>query len=186
MKHSNNHIALLIAAVFVTIFVYGLYGFMYHGASASLENALTARDQVKEAQSLKDQEKNLEEIYQSTAEDRATLSTLFIPDSDKVVFIETLESLGDKTGAKVTLSSISADDLSASTIGSQGHIITHLDVEGNWASVMKTLIYVENLQYRSILSKIHMTVTISSDPKDQGIVWNLSFILDTLSAKAGN
>jgi hypothetical protein len=186
MKHHNSHIALLVIAVSITVFVYGLYGFMYHSVNISLANALAAKEEVQKEQMYKDQGKNLTTIYDATVKDRAKLSSYFVPDSAKVTFIEMLESLGNSTGSKVSLSSISADDLVASAVGSEGHITAHIDVEGTWSGVMRTLIYAENLQYKSSVSKVQMSGTTNEDPKDLRSVWHLSFVLDTLSLRTAN
>ena len=186
MKHHHSHTALLIIALAITVFVYGLYGFMYHNVNTSLTYALTAKEDVRKEQMYKDQGKSLTDVYDTTVADRAKLATLFSQDSDKVKFIEMLESLGNYTGAKVTITSISADDLSSATLGSTGHIVAHLDVEGTWSGIMRTLIYAENLQYKSSVSAVHMTSSGSSDPKNPSTIWHLSFVLDTLSIHSSN
>ncbi|MEN9523973.1 MAG: hypothetical protein RL536_42 [Candidatus Parcubacteria bacterium] len=186
MKHHQNNIALFVIAISVTVFVYGLYGFMYHSVNNSLEHALAAKEDVKKEQMNKDQGKSLMEAYEMTVKDRAELPKFFVPDSQKVKFIEMLESLGNSTGAKVSISSISADDLAAGATESEGHIMAHMDVEGTWSAIMRTLIYAENLQYKSSVSMVKISAGGSSDAKDPKSVWHLSFVLDTLSIRATN
>ncbi len=182
----HHHITLLVFAISVTAVVYGLFWFMYYSVGNSLDHAVAAKEEAQKQQFYKDQGKELEALYESTAEDRSKLPTFFVPDSDKVVFIEKLESLGGPTGSKVTLSSITADDLANSPVGTQGHVIAHLDVEGSWSSVMRTLIYAENLQYKSSVNGIHLSVSTEGDVKSPKQVWHLTFVLDTLSIRTAN
>lgn len=183
MKNHYNHITLLIVAFIVTAFVFVLYGYMYFVVGNSLDKALAAREEVKKEQAYKDQEKNSADLYEKTAKDRAKLSTFFVDDNNKVSFIEMIESLGDRTGSTITLSSIVADDLATSPVGTYGHIKINVDVQGSWASVMKTLILAENLPYMITIRTVRMDTSGTLDAKNPKQSWKLSFTLDATSIR---
>jgi len=183
MKHHHSQTALLFVAVSITLFVYGIFVYMYQMVDVSLAKALAARDEVKQEQAFKDQGKTLEKIYEATASDRAKLSSFFVDDDNKVSFIEMIESLGGQTGSIVSLGSISADDLSASSPGTQGHIVARVEVQGSWSAVMGTLVRAENLPYKSIVSTVRLDSVGISDSKSSMNGWRLSFLLDTASIR---
>jgi hypothetical protein len=190
MKHHHNHIALLMIALSITIFVCALYGYMHYSIGVSLERALVAREAVKNEQIYKNQKQNLTSLYSDTVEDRAKLASFFVADDEKVAFIEKIESFGNTTQAKVTLSGIVADDLATAPIGTLGHISIHVDATGSWASVMRVLKLAETLPYKSSVSGVRVDVSgVSSDAqpvkdaKEPKREWRITFVLDTVSIR---
>lgn len=183
MKNNYNHLTLFIVAFVVTVVVFVLYGYMYLVVGSSLDRALAAREEVKKEQSYKDQEKNSASLYETTAKDRAKLSTFFVDDNDKVSFIEMIESLGDRTGSTITLSSIVADDLATSPVGTYGHIKINVDIQGSWTSVVKTLILAENLPYMITIGTVRLDTSGTLDAKNPKQSWKLSFVLDATSIR---
>ncbi len=186
MKHHHSHIALLIFAFSVTLFVYALYGYMYNTIDKSLGRVLSAREDIKKEQLYSSQGKTLATLYDATARDRAKLATFFVSDSEKVSFIEMIESLGNHLGSTISLSSIVADDLATSPVGKLGHINMHVDVHGTWFAVIGTLISAENLPYKVNISNVRLDTSGALDAKNPRQTWKLSFVLDALSIRNPN
>lgn len=186
MKHHHSHILLFVIALSVTLFVYVLYGYMYYSVGRSLERVLVARGEVKKEQLYKDQGDTLVTLHEATVDDRAKLSTFFVSDSDKVLFIENIESLGSRIGSEVSISSILADDLATSPVGKRGHINMHVDVQGTWSSVMSTLVSAEDLPYKVTISNVRLDTSGIPDSKNKKQMWRLSFILDAISIRNPN
>ncbi len=181
MKNHYSITVLFAIALLVTLFVCVLYGYMYYIVGNSLEKALVAREEVKKEQAYKDQGESSVSLSETTKNDRAMLNTFFVDDEDKVTFIEMIESLGDRTGSAVTLSSIVADDLATSPVGTQGHVKINVEAQGSWSSVMRTLILAENLPYKITVTSIRLDTSGTLDAKNPKQSWKLSFVLDALS-----
>ncbi len=184
MKHHHSHIALLMIALAITLFVCALYGYMNYAIGASLDRALAAREAVKHEQIYSNQKQNLTKLYSDTADDRAALSSFFVADDQKVAFIEKIESFGGSTQAKVSLSNIVADDLATSPAGTLGRISIRVDAVGSWSSIMRVLKMAETLPYKSSVSGVRVDVSgPAPDAKDPKREWHLTFVLDTASIR---
>lgn len=186
MKRQNNHTALLMFAIAITLVVYASYGYMYYSVGVSLDRALAAREAVRKEETYKMQGQSLRNVHDITESDRAKLGTFFVADDKKVSFIETLESLGENTGSKVTLSSIVADDLATSKPGTLGKVSIHVDVQGTWSSVMRTLLLAENLPYKVLVSGVRLDASGAPNEKNSRQEWHASFVLDTVSIRNAN
>lgn len=180
MKHHHSHIALLIIAASVTLFVYALYGYMHSTVASSLDRVLAGRSSIAQQESSLNQENSLTLLHESTAQDRSKLRSFFVPDNETVSFIEAVEALGANTGATITLSSIDADNLENEKAGSIGHIRAHVDVTGSWAAVMKTLKLAEVSPYGVSVSKVRVDSSGGVDAKAGQRGWKASFVIDAL------
>jgi anaerobic C4-dicarboxylate transporter len=182
MKHHHSHIALLMIALSITIFVCALYGYMQFAIGSSLDRALAAREAVKNEQVYKSQKQNLNTLYNDTASSRAKLGSFFVADDQKVAFIEKIESLDVATGAKITLSNIVADDLATSPVGTLGRVSLRVDASGSWSSVMRVLRLVETLPYKTTVSAVRVDV-VAGDSKSAHTEWRVTFALDSISIR---
>lgn len=185
MKRHHNHIALLIIAFSVTLFVYTLYGYMNYRVNVSLADALTVRSTLAKNESYKQEQKELTSLYEKTATDRASVFSFFVKDSDTVSFIETIESLGGRTGSRVVLSSIDSIDPSGQN-GKFGFINAGVQVQGSWSAVIRTLMLAEVLPYKISIGNIRLNSSGSSDPKNLSREWNLSFVLKATTIHDAN
>jgi uncharacterized protein YpuA (DUF1002 family) len=183
MRKSNTHIALLMMAIFVTIIVYGLYGYMYYTVDASLARVFVAREAVEKEQSYKNQEKSLTDMFEKTVSDRARLDTFFVAHDEIIQYIETIESLGKSGGATVALSAINADDLATSKVGTLGRISIAVDVRGTWSSVMRTLILAETLSYKVSVKNVRIDRVAPAGSPGGKPEWRVTFVLETVSVR---
>ncbi len=181
MIHHRNHVALLIIAVAITGLVGALYAYMHYAINASSARAIDARMAAQSERAYQDQRQSLTDLYTDTASDRARLATLFVADDQKVPFIEKIESFGTITQAKVTLSSIVADDLATSPVGTLGRVSMHVDATGSWSAVMRVLKMAETLPYKSSVTAVRLDLT--SGDKGAKREWRLSFALDAVSIR---
>ncbi len=182
MKHHHSHIALLMIALSITVFVCALYGYMQYAIGSSLDRALAAREAVKNEQVYNNQKQNLNALYNDTASDRAKLGLFFVADDQKVAFIEKIESLNVSTGAQITLSNIVADDLATSPVGTLGKVSLRVDAVGSWSSIMRVLRLVETLPYKTTVSGVRLDM-IAGDAKSQRTEWRITFALESISIR---
>ncbi len=176
--HTHSHIPLLIFAMTVTLVVIALYGYMFQTTSVSVTRAGLARDIVLSENNDQTQSKSLSVLLDSTTVDRARLNSFFVSSDNVVAFITSLEALGTQSGSTLTISSINTDVPSSAPAGTTGHVSTHLDAHGSWASVMNLLNLSEHMSYDASVS--HVTLSSNSvDPKSPH-TWSISFDIQAL------
>ena len=165
MRPIRAHLPLLFFALGTTIFVALIYGYLYWSIDDSLTKASTAREVASGVERSKTEAQDTALLFAETENDRDSLPSFFIGSDEAVTFIESLESLGNKSGGKVTISAVSADDTSALSVGSFAHMSAHIDVSGSWSDVMRTLELSEDLPYQSSIGNVTLGMNGSGDGK---------------------
>lgn len=153
----------------------GVYGYMRYAVNASLARAKTARGIVVAEQANKMREQSISDIYAATAGGRSSVRGFFLSDGDAVALIESLEKLGNISGAPVVLSNVNADDTSGLPAGSFATIHAHLEATGSWTAVMRTLELSETLPYTATLSGIRLDWSGNPTDKNTKATWKLSY-----------
>ncbi len=177
MKHHHSHIALLTIALSVTLFVYVLYGYMRYHVDVSLDRALSARDLAASEEINKRELGELDQKFQATAAARARLPSFFVSDGATLAFIESIESLGQRVGSTVTLSSLSADPLEGAAPGTLGYIRVHVEAVGSWQAVLRTLMLAEVLPYKASVSQVRLDSNATVGEK-AAPAWRVSFVVE--------
>jgi hypothetical protein len=174
MKHYFGHLLLLSVAV-ITVCVVGLvYAYMWHTTNASIQESILARQAVMSATSNKTHDQAFMQMYQATADSWAKLPKLFVRPNDVVAFIVAVESLGSNIGAATTISAIDADNLENAKPGTMGIIHAHVDVQGSWSAVIRTLELAEIMPYKVDVSGVSLTADPSGSSKNS-LGWRLGF-----------
>lgn len=169
---TSQHKHLLILASVSFIIVVALYCYMYYSANAGADRAITAHSIVKDEIDLEINAVDAIQLYQATVKERSRLPSLFIPADNIVLFIETLESLGTRTGGTVTVSSVDADKLEGVSVGTLGTAKAQVNVAGSWNEVIQTLMLAETLPYNVRIDKVRFDGQSGSKSGDK---WSLSF-----------
>ncbi len=172
MKPPQSHKPFLILAVAVTILVTALYAYMYWQVGLSVNKAIAARDIARTQGINQTREKDLVKMYESTAAERAQLGSFFIPRDETVEFIEAIELIGPQAGSEVTLSSIDADPLVNAKPGTRGDIRAHIEAQGPWNAVMKTLMIAERLPYKLRINNVRLDGSVLDGTNRE---WRLRF-----------
>lgn len=175
----NNHSLLLIFAIIVTLFVATVYGYMYYRLEVSAQKILDSQSIIQSNELARQREKSFLETYKATATKWSSLQDLFIQSNKVVDFIEIVESYGPLTKTELAISSISADNLDNSPAGKEGKIQMHINVKGQWNSVMRVLSLLENLPYKSTISNFRANANVNSSAKgsEPKSVWDMSLDL---------
>lgn len=119
-----------------------------------------------------DQSRKLVGVIKDAETYYVDLSHRAIPKEGIVPFIETLEKLGSRSGANVSLGSINAPDdssevTSAANIKSLddsiefGHVSLNVSAVGEWVNIMKLLKITENLPYALHIDKVRISKSAS-------------------------
>lgn len=158
---------------------------MFHAVETSVARAVTAKDIAQAQLSGGIEDKSVISRFNKTAADRARLRSFFVPSYEEVGFIENLENLGTETGSTVSISAVSSDDMSGQTNGALGKIQAHLEVVGQWPSVMRALMLSESLPYKSTVSGVKFESSGAASEKDPKILWRVSYdVIATVIAAA--
>lgn len=156
----------LLAIAFVSVVVVALaYGYLYKTIDISTENIAKTRADIQSEESLKSQSKSISSLFESTASNRAKVRASVV-DSEKVVdLIVAVESLGSRSGSKVTIINITSQ---------KNEVYMNVSATGSWSSVMRTLVMAESLPYASAMDSLRL------DASDKG-VWSMNFKLRALT-----
>lgn len=176
MKPTSHHyIALIIAFI---ILVVSVAGYFFINTQVRAETAGTAATFVKaaEEQAAVAREESASSTLSSTALARTLLQTYLIPDNNAVSFIEEVEGVAKQSGAKVSIASITADDLTAAPAGSIGRIQAHISVNGSWPDAMRALHIIEDLPYALTIDNVTANAI-------GGGIWDIEFNMTSLIVK---
>jgi hypothetical protein len=172
MKPPQSHKPFLVLAIAITLLVVALYAYLYWQVSVSVSKAIAAREIAQTEREYKAKEKDTIRLYENTATKRALLGGYFIPGDQTVQFIEAVESIGPISGSDLRLSSIDADNLSNEKAGTRGTVRAHVEANGSWMSVYKTLLFAERLPYKVTIDKVRLDSTLGAKNTRE---WNVSF-----------
>ena len=180
MKHHHSHKALLVIACSTMIFVYAVYGYMRHRIYVSLDKVIENKHLVADRDLSVQKQENVSSLYSASASDRLKMRELFIPEDSTISFIESIEAIGLSSGSDIELSGIEAD--AAPEGSSVGRIRVHVEAQGSWSAIMKTIMLAEGLPYGVSLGNVHL-----SAPEDVSVKgksgWKASFIIEALTLK---
>lgn len=185
MKPILGHYFLAIIALSVTLSVAAISLFMRNSIAESVNESVTARQQVKVADFNRSKEDIFLSQYEGTVAEWAKLPALFVNSDNIVAFIESVEALGMTTGSTINLSAIYADDLESASPGTHGTMRATVRSEGSWSTMMRVLRMAESLPYSVTISDVLLEVTSRGAGPEMKKVWNLSFKLEASMIKSG-
>ena len=188
MKTNHGHRLLLTLAVMTTVLAITLYIYVQNTISVSRDNVVHVKEFALAEQLNKSRQGILTKIYQSTISNRTNLRKLFLNNDNKVLFIEMIENIGPASGSAVSLLTIN-DGLPNNTNKKSvfGNAIAHVEITGNWISVMKALYLVENLPINTSINRINLNTSDSVvDSKTVKHNWKLSFYIQTIMLSNAN
>ena len=182
MKHKNKHLIFIVFASLVVVFVAIVYLYMYHIISVSTEKTVSLHKIIANNSIQNDNNKNYGLGYKTARDKWALIPDLFVEPSKVVVFMESIEGIGEQAGSKVILDSIDADNLDDNVPGKEGVLRAKVSATGSWSAIMRTLSLMEVLPYRVSLKNIRLDQygDRSSKGEISGSSWKLSLDLDAL------
>ncbi len=184
----NSHALLLIFAVFVTLFVGAVYGYMYYRIDMSAQKIVEAQSIIQSAKLSKQREKSFLETYKATASKWATLQEYFVKSNKVVDFIEVVEAIGPQSQSTIAISSIEADNLDSAPLGKEGRVKMKVSSKGSWNATMKALTLAEMLPYKITISNVRASSFegVASKGSAPKTTWELSFDLQAAMIAASS
>lgn len=116
--------------------------------------------------------RSIQNIIKDTEQQREQLNVYFVKDDAVVAFIETIESLGDKSGAEVEVTSVNIEERNSEGSSSQFLRLT-FSATGAWDEVFYLFSLVELLPYKMEVKRASFESRKSGTIKSN--VWNGSF-----------
>ena len=178
-KLKSQHYLLLILSILAVLVAVAAYIFMYKDAIKKAEAESILESDVSAASKQTVDNKNMSATYESTAASRALLPEFLVSSDDAVPFIDAVEDVGQTTGAKVSISTLS----SSATSGSSNQTITAtISVTGTWANVMRAVEMIENMPYAVSVKSISIDVLSSTDQSGSVPGWTAVLSISALSS----
>ncbi|MCX6716201.1 MAG: hypothetical protein NT077_04295 [Candidatus Taylorbacteria bacterium] len=168
MKHPRNTRNIIFLLSIVSLIVaFCLYAYMYQVSNELVDSTISARKIVKDSQTNLVQGKEIIKLHESTAAKRERLSSFFVPAENAVAAIQAIESIGDSSGASVTISSIKTSAPS-DTKERIGQVTASVVISGSWGDVMQALELFETLQYQNDIKNVSLNYAGQADGSSGG------------------
>lgn len=172
MNHKHAHNSLLILAVVVSLLTVSLYVYMYVAVDTQTDKVVKARD-VQATQAMDEKQVGeLKTLFGHSEPGRKTLRDLFVRKGEEVTFIESLEALGDQTGADVNIVSINEDkNVSNPNIGT---LKARVEASGSWSQISKVLVLIETMQKSIEVDSVRINSSGQVNERTKSASWTLS------------
>lgn len=184
MKHPQNirNAAFLFGTVsFVAAIC--LYAYMYKASKSLVNSVVNAREIVDTDQTLRTQGKEIVKLHESTTAKRDRLSSFFVPAENAVTVIQAIESIGNSSGATVSISSIKSSQ-PADPKEKIGQVTASVVIGGPWKNVMQALELFETLQYQNDIRNVNVNYVGQTEGKDTTRRWQASFDISVATIAA--
>ena len=156
--------------------VINLYAYTQYSIQSSVSRAMLGKQIVNTEKTNINQRQYMMDTYSSTIANREKMLALFIPSTEAISFIESIEELGSYAGSAVSISSVSSDNIDSVTSSSFAKISAHVEVSGPWMAVMRILRLSETLPYQVSLSNVRVSYSgLTDNTKEKKQIWKLSF-----------
>ncbi len=139
MKISSEKINLTFSVIFLGI---ACFTFNFLNSKIQNDNTLAKQNNVLWQQEMlkKNQMQSIQNGLKNIQDERAIFDKYFVSNSDLVPFLDNMEDLGNKSGAKVETTSV---DLSNDNLS----LVVGVKAVGSFSAVYKFLLLVENSPY---------------------------------------
>ncbi len=153
MNYQGNlrKIALLISFALLAMSTC-LYAYLHAETSTLIGKTLAAREALRSAEATKLQGKDIVNLFEGTKDKRKSLRGLFVASENAVAVIQAIESVGDASGASVSISSIKS--VPPTDKVRIGHVSAAVVISGAWQDVIRALTLFEDLPYDNSISNL--------------------------------
>ncbi|MFA6520065.1 MAG: hypothetical protein WCT44_00470 [Candidatus Paceibacterota bacterium] len=171
MKNNFQKIPLITSAVFFII-VLSAFLMLYKLINDNNRKANEGRVAWQTETDRRNEIRTLDQTLLRIAPDKALLDTHFAKSSDVVPFLDTIEQLATRVGAKAEVSSV---DMLSTGVG----LVVGLKASGSFASLYKFLMLLENSPYE--LNFLSLDIRRNSVEEKGGVSWEAVFRIQLLS-----
>ncbi len=159
MNPIKSHISTLLISIVMFVIAAIGYGYMANSIDRTTANAKSLKDARFNDESSVVQSKAVSFLYSVTAVNRKSMNDIIVTDTGIVELIAAIEKIGNISGSKLAISSISTMSPVSSSTNSKVVGIT-FTATGSWNAVMKTLMLVENIDFSASVDKVRLDASI--------------------------
>lgn len=188
MKTNHRHYILVTLALLSIVASSLTFYFLYKRTVAQAMRYDEINNEINSEDGRKKYEQELLKNYDRTKSDREKLLTYMVKEDEIVSLIESVERIGEYSKTELELSSISK--------GNKNNIKSRVNVKGEWSSVIRSLILMENLPFVLSINNISLATSgnlessiSKGDLKAAKVntsgsnIWSLSFDIEILTVK---
>jgi hypothetical protein len=151
----------ILSVIFFVILAFGFF-FLYREVDSNHEKAQLATMELENEISLRNEAKLLNSSIETIKEDSALLGTHFAQSSDIVPFLDTIEGLAPKAGAK-------AETTSVDVLPDNAGLIIKVKASGSFKNIYKFLTLLENSQYELEFTEVDIQRESEGEIGKEGI-----------------
>lgn len=173
MKNNFPKITLLVSIIFFIVFISAfmfLYKKINNNVDKAEESMITWQTEEKRREDIKSLNKSIKKI----TDDQVLLEAHFAKNSDIVPFLDALEKMGVKVGAKAQIETVD-------TMAKNEGLMVGLKVSGSFVSIYNFLRLLENSPYELDFPSVEMHKVISPDLIAKNSKWEAFFKVQLLS-----
>ena len=170
MKHTGFRYSIFLVALIILAVSAAAYAYLYTKTGALIDETLAGRSALKGIQAARLQGTEIIQLEQATADRREELKKFFVPAENAVAVIQAIESIGDLSGATVSISSINATP--PTDAAKVGHVSASVDISGTWKQVMQAITLFETLPYDRRMNALSLRSSGGADS-----LWHANFSL---------
>ena len=154
MKHPSLRNGIMLVSLAGLLLAGGIYVYLYTQSYALAEAIVSDRGLLKNSETSRLQGKDVIALADQTSAERAKLPLMFVPAENGVEAIKAIESVGDISGASVSISSINAINPDESS--HVGKISAAVSIAGTWKQVTEAIALFETLPYDRTINQLSL------------------------------
>ncbi len=163
MKTNHRHYILFLFALCAAAASVGVYFILYKTILTQAAQSFQISAELSQESDKKKHEQDLASVYAKSVEDRGKIDSSIVSQAKIVTFIEAVESIESQAGVKLELSNLRTDE-AVTDKNPISHLSAHVDVDGSWSNIMRTLLLLQNMPFAAAIDsvKINRTTDLSS------------------------
>jgi len=176
MQNNLTKIQLSVSIIFLFFSIF-IFSFTYYLINKSDIGFKVKEEKWQIEKFKRDEIKALDHSVKAVEEERAQLESHFAQSSDIVPFLDTIEALAPKTGAKAEVTSV---DILADNTG----LLVGMKASGTFSSLYRFLTLLENSPYELKFMRMDMNKQIDANGGNKNITsreWEMVFKVKLLS-----
>lgn len=149
MKIISPRYSLFVSVFFLAFFAYACY-FLYNQIGQNLSVIKISEDKWQQEFSRREEIKMLDRAVKNIQKENEEIDTHFVKSGDVVPFLNNIEALAPKVGARAETASVDISNDKTS-------LLVRIEVEGSFNSIYKFIKLLENSPYQLELSNVDLS-----------------------------
>lgn len=162
MKNLTATKKIFVTMILLNVIIFGVYGYIYWNIAQESKTIAELQVQSSEYQAKNDDLRSVKISLDENKDFISQIDTFFIAKDGVVSFINTLERLGQSTGLKINIQSVSVEPGSDPKDFKEG-LKLKIETEGGWQDSSRFLSIIENLPYRLVVNSASVILNGSSE-----------------------